>query len=81
MLREREKIMFPESFRNQERLIEVKFGEQLERQRKQGFNRYSGSSTRVPRPVTDMIIGIIITFLAIAAFLLIFGFIGFTVIH
>ena len=64
--------MFPD-LRTQERMIEVKFGEELERQRKQGFNRYSGSSTRAPRPVFNTVITIIITLLAIAAFLLIYA--------
>jgi type II secretory pathway component PulF len=54
-------------------MIEVKFGEELERQHKQSFNRYIGSSTRVSSPVMNMVITVIITLLAIAAFLLIYA--------
>ena len=71
MSREREKMMFPGNLRTQERMIEVKFGEELERQHKQDFNRYLGSSTRVSHPVINIVITVIITLLAIAAFLLI----------
>lgn len=65
--------MFPGNLRTQERMIEVKFGEELERQHKQGFNRYLGSSNKVSRPVINIVITVIITLLAIAAFLLIYA--------
>jgi hypothetical protein len=60
--------MFPADLRTQERMIEVKFGEELKREQTRGFNKYSGSSTS-----TSIVITIIITLLAIAAFLLIYG--------
>jgi hypothetical protein len=65
--------MFPGNLRTQERMIEVKFGEELERQHKRGFNRYAGGSTRASHPVIDAVIAIIILLLAIAAFLLIYS--------
>lgn len=73
MSREREKIMFPGNLRTQERMIEVKFGEELEHQQKRGLNRYTGGSTRASHPAIDALIAIVIILLAIAAFLLIYG--------